>query len=84
MEYGTMLNNQLIRHKAYHEGDKPIVYTSVPTAGFVCTSAWEEREDGIYQVWSVTDIPIEPPSPDDELTDSEALGIITGGVEDGD
>lgn len=78
IEYGTMINNQLIMHKKYHEGDKPIVYTNIPTKDFVCTYEWQERTDGIYQVWTITEIPIEPT---DELTAEEALDIITGGAE---
>ena len=81
IEYGTMINGQLIRHKAYRDGDKPIIYTDIPTRDFVCTYAWQERDDGISQVWTVTDEPIEPIPEDDELTAEEALDIITGGAE---
>lgn len=34
--------------------------------------------------WELVELPTEPkPSPDDELDDSEALNLITGGVADG-
>lgn len=71
-EYGIMINNQLIRHKQYHDGDKPIIYTDMPTREYVCTYAFEERNDGIYQVWTVTDVPIVPIEDEATIEDYEA------------
>lgn len=53
MEYGIILNGQLIRHKKYHSGDKKIVYTEEPTVseGFRTVYFWEETENEIVQVW---------------------------------
>ena len=71
-----MRNGQLIRHKKRREGDKQIIYTPIPTDEFVCTFAFEEHEEGIYQVWSETKEVI---IPSDEIAPEEALNIITGG-----
>lgn len=77
IEYGIIINHQLIIHHTVHSGDKPIIYTDIPTKDFVCTYAWEERTDGIYQVWTVTDEPIDPIPVEEEATTEDyeaALG----------
>ncbi|MGN1349024.1 MAG: hypothetical protein ACI4VI_08775 [Acutalibacteraceae bacterium] len=53
IEYGIILNGQLIRHKKYHSGDKEIIYTEEPTVseGFRTAFSWEETENEIVQVW---------------------------------
>ena len=57
-------------------GYLPVVYADVPDsapAGFSYESGWEEREGAIVQVWTLVTSP-------EELSDAEALEIITGGA----
>ena len=61
-----MVNGHLIRHKKRKAGDKPIIYANCPESEFVCHYKWEEREDGIYQIWEITDLRKEEPEPKPE------------------
>ena len=86
MEYGILISGQLLIHKEYREGDKPICRTDAPDfeAGKRYFYLWVEDENAIRQVWGSEDIQPQPPeptpSPDDELSDTEALSLITGGT----
>ena len=51
-------------------GYKPIILTDCPSDGKSYTSSWAETETEIIQVW--TELP-----QTDEISDSEALSIIT-------
>lgn len=55
-------------------GYKPIILTDSPSDGKSYLSSWTETETEIIQVWT------EQPQTD-EISDSEALEIITGGSE---
>lgn len=79
MTYGFFINNQLIIAKEQTEHTKPLIYTNEPQVeeGHGTVFHWEEEPDQIVQVWEVVEIPpIEPP---EEIDDSEALSILTGG-----
>ena len=73
IEYGVMVNNQLIRHKQYQDGDKPIIKTDCPETEYVCNYYWEEQADTILQVWQITDILKELPAEEagDEATEAD-------------
>ena len=79
-EYGYMINGQLIRQSNRTEHSKPIVYTKEPSVDEYHATAyeWQEEQDRIIQIWF--EIEIEPVEPSDEISDSEALAIIMGGV----
>ena len=81
IEYGYMVNGQLIRQKVPDERSKPLVYTEEPTVDdhHATVYAWEEQPDSIVQVWD--NIEIEPDEPPDDLTNEEAFEIIFGGGE---
>lgn len=55
-------------------GYKPIILTDSPSDGKSYISSWTETETEIIQVWT------EQPQTD-EIPDSEALEIITGGAD---
>ena len=55
-------------------GYKPIILTDCPSDGKSYASDWTETESEITQVW--TELP-----QTDEIPDSEALEIITGGAD---
>ena len=78
-EYGTMINNQLIKHQEYHDGDKTLTYTEAPQQdGYVAVFKWTERTDDIVQEWWLVKDDSEPDPYADELPDTEALNIILG------
>ena len=80
IEYGYMVNGQLIRQRAPDERSKPLVYTEEPTVDdhHATVYAWEEQADSIVQVWET--IEIEPEEPPEEIDDAEALAILLGGA----
>lgn len=80
MEYGKMINGQLIIHHAKQEGDKPIVRTATPTFEYNESPYfyWEETETEIVQHWGVSIVPDMPPP---EPSADEILDIIIGGAE---
>ena len=55
-------------------GYKPIITAVYPSDGGYYTESWTETESEIKQIWT----PAEPP---EEISDSEALEIITGGAD---
>lgn len=55
-------------------GYKPIILTGCPSDGKSYVGSWTETETEIVQVWT------EQPQTD-EIPDSEALKIITGGAD---
>ena len=55
-------------------GYKPIILTEYPSDGKSYVGSWTETETEITQVWT------EQPQTD-EISDSEALEIITGGAD---
>lgn len=57
-------------------GYKPIILTKYPSDGKIYASSWTETETEIIQVWTE-----QPQSDNDPISDSEALGIITGGAD---
>ena len=77
-EYGVMLNNQLIRHKTYQEGDKPILYTEMPSSeGYRAIYHWEETEQDIIQAWELVE---DDSDYEDYHTADEILSILIGGA----
>jgi hypothetical protein len=54
----------------FANGYKPIILTEYPSDGGYYTESWTETESEITQIW------IEQPQTD-EISDSEALSIIT-------
>lgn len=81
IEYGYMVNGQLIRQKAPDGRSKPLVYTEEPTVDkyHATVFAWEEQTDSIVQMWDT--IEVEPQEPPEEIDDAEALNILLGGAE---
>ncbi len=76
-EYGVMINNQLIKHKKYRDGDKPLTYTEQPSAeGFKAVYEWQDRSEDILQVWELVEDDSEYEEP--EPTAEEVLAILTG------
>ncbi len=55
-------------------GYKPVKYTTAPEApdDYYYESGWEEQDEAIVQVWTLTPLP-------DEIDDAEAYDIIFGG-----
>lgn len=79
MQYGTMINNQLIVHKERKDGDKPIIETEAPSReGYYPVYSWREDETQITQVWTLIEDTSEPDPPKPEMdadeTDFAALG----------
>ena len=56
-------------------GYKPIILTEYPSDGKSYIDSWAETETEITQIWTEID------KPDEEISDSEALEIITGGAD---
>lgn len=80
-EYGTIINSQLIVHKSYQDGDKPLKYTKEPIEqGKKGVYSWTEEASGIVQVWELVDDDSDPHE-HDEVDDTEALSILLGGTE---
>lgn len=72
MDYGVIINGQLITHKTPHPNDKPVVYTEVTvreneTACF----RFVENNIEIVQQWTVSPSPYEPIAPDDDEATTE-------------
>ena len=57
-------------------GYKPIITAEYPSDGKSYIDSWTETETEIIQVWTE-----QQQSDDDPISDSEALEIITGGVD---
>ncbi len=57
-------------------GYKPIILTDSPSDGKSYISSWTEPETEIIQIWTE-----QPQIETDEISDSEALEIITGGAD---
>ena len=57
-----------------HYGYKPIITAEYPSDGGYYTESWTETESEIKQIWTAA----EPP---EEISDAEALEIITGGAD---
>ena len=57
-------------------GYKPIILTDSPSDGKSYISSWTETETEIVQVWTE-----QQQSDDDQISDAEALSIITGGAD---
>ena len=57
-------------------GYKPIILTDSPSDGKTYISSWTETETEIVQVWTEVQ-----QSDNDQISDSEALEIITGGAD---
>ena len=57
-------------------GYKPIILTEYPSDGKSYIDSWAETETEIIQVWTE-----QPQIETDEISDSEALEIITGGAD---
>lgn len=57
-------------------GYKPVQFTEMPEApsGYYYESGWEEQDDAIVQVWTLTPLP-------DDIDEAEAYDIIFGGAE---
>ena len=57
-------------------GYKPVTFTDAPEApsGYYYESGWEEQDDAIVQVWTLTPLP-------DDIDEAEAYDIIFGGAE---
>ena len=81
-EYGVMINGQLLIHKTRKDGDQEIVRTPAPDIEYDETvHFWFEEENGkIVQKWGKEKLP-DPPDPDPEVDDEEALEILLGGAE---
>ena len=78
IEYGRMINNQLIKHKSYQDGDKPIVYAEMPSEdGCRAIFSWEETADEIQQVWELVE---DHGTYEDDISADEIVNIIFGGV----
>ena len=60
----------------FANGYKPIILTEYPSDGKSYVSSWTETETEITQVWTE-----QPQKDDDQISDSEALEIITGGAD---
>ena len=60
----------------FANGYKPIILTEYPSDGKSYIDSWAETETEITQVWTEVQ-----QSDDDPISDSEALGIITGGAD---
>ena len=58
----------------FANGYKPIIMAEYPSDGGYYTESWTETESEIKQIWTE-----QPQNDDDPISDSEALGIITGG-----
>ena len=58
-------------------GYLPVEYTDAPEApeGHYYVSGWEQTDSAIVQTWTLSEEVIT-----DEISDSEALSIITGGT----
>ena len=59
-----------------HYGYKPIITAEYPSDGKSYIDSWAETETEITQIWTEL-----PQTDDDPISDSEALDIITGGVD---
>ena len=59
-----------------HYGYKPIITAEYPSDGKYYTDSWTETETEITQIWTEVQ-----QSDDDQISDSEALEIITGGAD---
>lgn len=57
-------------------GYKPIIMAEYPSDGKSYIDSWTETETEITQVWTE-----QPQKDDDQISDSEALEIITGGAD---
>ena len=83
MEYGMMINNQLIIHKERHDGDKPVKNTEPPyQEGYRAIYHYRESDE-ITQVWELVenhDTP-EPPKPEEAGIDDYAEQLERFGVE---
>ena len=55
-------------------GYKPIILTDCPSDGKSYISSWTETESEIKQIWTAA----EPP---EDISEDEALDIITGGAD---
>lgn len=79
MEYGILINGQLIIHRVRQEGDKPIIRTQAPTFAYneIPFFYWEEDDGQVVQRWGAN---IDPDMPEPGLSDSEALEILLGGA----
>lgn len=61
------------------EGYLPVVRSDMPKQdGYWYEMTYVEQDGAIVQTWIEHEIPV--PEPTDEISDSEALAIITGGV----
>ena len=80
IEYGTMINNQLIKHESYHDGDKPLTYEEAPHQdGYRAVFKWTERENDILQDWWLIEDDNPPePMPPTETDYAEAYHILIG------
>lgn len=77
---GKTINNPL-PEELERLGYKHVLYTDMPTEvteGKHWESRWEEEENAIKQVWTLTDDPVYP---EPELSAEEALNIIMGVVQ---
>lgn len=79
MEYGYMVNGQLIRVKTPTEQSKPLVYTDEPIVDERHSTAfsWADNGNTIEQVWTTYEI--DPVELIDDIPDDEALSILLGG-----
>jgi hypothetical protein len=85
MEYGYIINGQLIREKQQTERNKPLAYTDEPAhEGNQATAySWEDKGEYIEQVWTVMDVePIDEYPPDAPTADKSLtryINELTGG-----
>lgn len=79
MEYGYMVNEQLIRVKAQTANSKPLVYTDEPFVDKYHATAfsWEDKVDTIEQVWETYEI--EPAEEPTDIDNDELINILLGG-----
>ena len=80
MEYGVLLNGQLLIHKKQEAGDKPIERTAAPSTDYdEALYFWFEVEgEAIVQHWGkhkIPDAPMPEPTAEDK---AEAYDILTG------
>ena len=74
MEYGVLLNGQMLVHKHQHPGDKPIIRTTPPQIGEdeLLAVYYEENDSQITEKWAVSKNEYDPiinaPTADESLT----------------